>query len=132
MNVTLRMRPLLTLSLPPPLASITCWLIVRHLAPGTIWPLAFAGLGGLLCLAAILIMEHEETRRAALPYQAELILAKAEARNRGRYAKAQTRRWARLGSGDQYSPDKATDLTVIVRGIREHTAGDSSATRRSA
>lgn len=131
MKVTVSWGTALSVSLPP-ITSMTCWLIGRHLVAGAAWPLTIAGLGGLLCLAAVVIVEHEETSRAALPYRAEQILAKAEARNRNRYAKAQTRRFARLKSREQYTPDRATDLATIMRGVHDHSTGDSSTTRRSA
>lgn len=129
MKVTVSWGRALSVSLPP-ITSITCWLIGRHFVGGMAWPLMIAGLGGFLCLAAIMIIEHEETSRAALPYRAEQILAKAEARNRNRYAKAQTRRFARLQSGEQYQPDRATDLAMIMKGTHDHSAGDSSTTRK--
>lgn len=128
MKVTLSRGTALSVSLPP-ITSMTCWLISRHHVAGVAWPLTIAGLGGLLCLAAIVVLEHEKTRRAALPYRAEHILARAEARNRIRYAKAQTRRFARLKSGEQYSPDRATDLATIMCGIRDHSVGDGGRTR---
>jgi hypothetical protein len=131
MKVKVSWRTALSVSLPP-ITSMTCWLIGRQLVAGAAWPLTIAGLGGLLCLAAIVIVEHEETSRAALPYRVEHILARAEARNRIRYAKAQTRRFARLKSGELYSPDSATDLAAIMRGIHDHSADGSSTTRSSA
>jgi len=115
MKVTMSWGTALSVSLTP-ITSVTCWLIGRQFAAGAAWPLTIAGLGGLLCLAAIMIVEHEKTSRAALPYRVEQILARAEARNRIRYAKAQTRRFARLEPSEQYSPDRATDLTAIMRG----------------
>lgn len=115
------------LALPlPPITSMTCWLVARHLGSGAATALGLAGLAGLLCLAAIAIMEHEETRRAALPYKAEHLLARAEARNRSRYARAQTRRINRLTGGEQYSPDTATSLTEVMHAMREPTATDRS------
>jgi len=125
MRVTVSRGTAFSVSLLP-VTSMTCWLIGRHLVAGAAWPLTIAGLGGLLCLAAIVIVAREETSRAALPYRAEHILARAEARNRIRYAKAQTRRFARLKSGEQYSPDRATDLATIMRGVHDHSAGGRS------
>jgi len=117
MKIKLTWRSALGLPLPA-IMSTTCWLITRHLVSGTAWPLSVAGLAGLLSLAALAVMEHEETRRAGLPYKAEHLLARAEARNRMRYAKAQTRRVGRRPSAEGYSPDSATDLAEIMRMAR--------------
>ena len=100
--------------------------------PRALRTLSLAALADLLSLAAIAIVEHEETSRTGLPYKAEHTLARAEARNRTLYAKAQTRRLGRVPCGDKYSPDSATDLAKIMCGIQEHTTGDRSITRRTA
>jgi hypothetical protein len=131
MKIKFSWRSALAVPLPA-ITSMASWLVARQLVAGATGPLILACVAGVLSLAAIGVVEHEETRRAGQPYKAEHLLARAEARNRIRYARAQTRRFGRLPSGEQYAPDSATDLIAIMRGIREHSVGDSSTTRRTA
>src|SRR6266436_549166 len=84
----------------PPAASAIGWLICRHVGSGPGIALCLAVLIGLFSLASLAIIEHEKTKRAGLPYRAEHEIARAEARNRGRYARAQTRRVKRLPRGE--------------------------------
>jgi hypothetical protein len=52
--------------------------------------------------------------------------ADAEARNRERYAKAQTRRFFRLASGENYKPDTATKLTDVMGEARKPSVGEGA------
>jgi hypothetical protein len=117
MDAKSRWRMAIAIPLPPA-ASTIGWLVCRHLASGIGIALGLAVLIGLFSLAALAIIEHEQTKRASLPYKAEHLLARAEARNRDRYGRAQTRRINGLPSGEQYSPDTATSLTEAMRVTR--------------
>jgi hypothetical protein len=93
-------RPLLALTVPA-VVSTGSWVIVHRLEPGTAWPVVLAVLAAVVSLITVAMIEvaktrrvsvaeKQETRRAELPYRVEHMLARAEARNRERYAKAQT------------------------------------------
>lgn len=116
----------------PPIGAIATAASLHSRAPGAALLLGLAGLVGVLLLLTLAVLAREQTRRATLPYATERILARAEARNRTRYAKAQTRRFWRISNGQTYSPDQATDLAQIMRGFRVYSKGDESATRKSA
>ncbi len=131
MKINFRWIPAIAVPIPP-IGAIATGLAVHDLVPGTALPLGLASLASLLLLITLAVLAHEQTRRAALPYRAEHFLAKAEARNRTRYARAQTRRFFRIKSGDKYSPDKATDLARIITSIRTRSANDGSVTRQAA
>lgn len=125
MNMTPRWR--LAHAIPPPIASTIGGLLARHSGADAIVTLGLAILAGSLSLAAMAIREHATTRRAGLPYEAEIELARAEARNRGLYARAQTRRSKPLTGGERYRPDAATSLAEIMRSMHESTAADHAA-----
>jgi len=124
MDAKSRWRMAIAIALPP--AASIGWLVCRHLASGTGIALGLAVLIGLFSLAALAIIEHERTKRASLPYKVEHMLARAEAKNRGRYARAQTRRVNRLPSHEEYSPDTATNLTEAMRVTRVTDPSTSS------
>lgn len=130
-------RPLLALGVPA-VASISSWVIVHQLEPGTAWPAVLAVLAAMASLIAVAIIEvaktrrvsvteRQETRRAELPYRVEHTLAEAEARNRERYAKAQTRRFFSLGTGETYRPETPTDLQQIMETTRKRLLKDGTA-----
>jgi hypothetical protein len=110
----------------PATTSTLSGLTAHHLGADPAVTLGLAALAGLIGLAAIAIREHAATRRAELPYKAEHMLARAEARNRSRYARAQTRRSKPLPGCEHYRPDSATDLAEIVRVVRGPTVVDPS------
>lgn len=103
----------------PPIASTTSGLVAHYLGSTTVITLCLAILAGFLCLGAITIREYAETRRTGLPYKAEHLLAKAEARNRRWYVRAQTRRSKPVTGGEGYCPDAATDLAQVMRLTRD-------------
>jgi predicted lipid-binding transport protein (Tim44 family) len=131
MKIKFRWRPAFAVPIPP-IGALTAGLAIHRLVQGTALTLGLACLTGLLLLIALAVLAREETRRAALPYRAEQMLAKAEARNRARYAKAQTRRFNRIASREIYSPDMATDLIGVMAGFRSYSPEDGSVTRKSA
>jgi hypothetical protein len=119
----------------PAIVSMASGLATHHFVTGTTLPLIAAVLAGVLSLMAIAITEIAKTRRiairekgethrAGLPYKAEHTLAGAEARNRERYVKAQTRRFFRLPADENYKPDSATNLTEVMGEARKPSAGD--------
>lgn len=121
------------IAIPVPFGSTVTWLICRHLGSGMVAAFGVAFMFGLFSLAAIAIIEHEQTRRASLPYRTGHVLARAEAQNRRRYSRAQTRRIGRLANGENYIPDKATDLTEVIYAIGEpEVAPTSTDPRREA
>jgi hypothetical protein len=116
----------------PAIGAVATVVSLHRRVPDTLLLLGLAGLAGALLLLALAVLAREQTRRASLPYATEHILARAEARNRIRYAKAQTRRFWRIPRGETYRPDQATDLTRIIGGSNVYSAGDESVTRKSA
>jgi len=73
------------------------------------------------------IVEKQETLRAELPYRVEHMLANAEARDRERYARAKTRRFFRLPSGETFKPDAPTDLQRVMDTTNRRLLEGSSA-----
>lgn len=128
MKIKVHWTPAFAIPIPPG-GVIATGLAVHRLVPGAVLPLGLAGLAGMLLLRTVYALAREQTRRAALPYKAEHTLARAEARNRTLYAKAQTRRFWRITNGQAYTPDKATDLTQIAGGFRLYSGDDGSVTR---
>jgi hypothetical protein len=107
MGVKSRWKMVVAVPLPS-----TAWaigaLVSRRQEPDMVITLGLAVLAGLFGLAAIAIIERERTKRARLPYEPQIRIAKAKARMNIKYARAQTRRTHRLGGGEQYSPKSAT------------------------
>lgn len=99
----------------PPVTLIASWLIIRRLGGGNVTALGLAVLVGLFTLATVAIIEHERTLRARLDCSPANLLALAEAHDRSRYARAQTRRFLRLSGGEKYVPDTATNVIELLR-----------------
>lgn len=109
----------------PPGASAAIGLATLHLTSDESFALVIVVIGGMFALLAVAIIEigktrrsttpeRERTRREELARHAVNTVADAEGDDRRRYAKAQTRPFFRLKSGEKYKPDEATDLVKLI------------------